>query len=206
VPVDGLVARVRKVAPLGLPEREQAVAAGVGPDDVVLQVHRGDPGLDAVAFRHRRRFVFRQAGMGAVPPGEALGGAVDLLRECPRDPRDQRGALVALVLQVRRRHVGGAGQRPVIGGGRSPPFRFADGEAVEVDLEALRHALRGGSAPNPEDVGAVTEARQYSGRAVEEGWRCPFRHGPHADPGPTDTVEAGSTTRVPPDSSRTGEG
>jgi FPC/CPF motif-containing protein YcgG len=55
-------------------------------------------------------------------------------------------------------------------------------------------ALQGSSNPNLEDFGAATEARQYSGRAVEEGWRCPFWHGPNVEPGPSDTVEAGSTT------------
>lgn len=40
--------------------------------------------------------------------------------------------------------------------------------------------LQGSLNPNLADFGTSSEARQYSGRPVEEGWRCPF-HGPQAD-------------------------
>lgn len=36
-------------------------------------------------------------------------------------------------------------------------------------------ALQGSINPNLSDHGEASEARQYSGRAVEAGWRCPFR-------------------------------
>jgi FPC/CPF motif-containing protein YcgG len=35
-------------------------------------------------------------------------------------------------------------------------------------------ALQGSLNPNLTDFGAASEARQYSGRAVEDGWECPF--------------------------------
>lgn len=35
-------------------------------------------------------------------------------------------------------------------------------------------ALQGSTNPNLADFGEVSEARQYSGRATEPGWRCPF--------------------------------
>ena len=35
-------------------------------------------------------------------------------------------------------------------------------------------ALQGSLNPNLADFGEQSEARQYSGRAVEAGWRCPF--------------------------------
>jgi hypothetical protein len=35
-------------------------------------------------------------------------------------------------------------------------------------------ALQGTPNPNLADFGEVSEARQYSGRATEPGWRCPF--------------------------------
>ncbi len=34
--------------------------------------------------------------------------------------------------------------------------------------------LHGDLNPNLSDYGRASEARQYSGRAIEEGWRCPF--------------------------------
>ncbi len=37
-------------------------------------------------------------------------------------------------------------------------------------------ALQGSVNPNLADFGEASEARQYSGRAVEEAWRCPFHH------------------------------
>jgi len=36
-------------------------------------------------------------------------------------------------------------------------------------------ALQGSINPNLADFGAAAEARQYSGRAVEAAWKCPFR-------------------------------
>ena len=36
-------------------------------------------------------------------------------------------------------------------------------------------ALQGSINPNLSDYGQASEARQYSGRAVDAGWRCPFR-------------------------------
>jgi FPC/CPF motif-containing protein YcgG len=47
--------------------------------------------------------------------------------------------------------------------------------------EAIRNReldLQGNLNPNLADFGTRSEARQYSGRPVEEGWRCPFHaHG-----------------------------
>jgi len=40
--------------------------------------------------------------------------------------------------------------------------------------------LQGSLNPNLADFGTSSEARQYSGRPVQEGWRCPF-HGSQAD-------------------------
>jgi FPC/CPF motif-containing protein YcgG len=37
-------------------------------------------------------------------------------------------------------------------------------------------ALQGSLNPNLADFGEQSEARQYSGRAVEPEWRCPFHH------------------------------
>lgn len=36
--------------------------------------------------------------------------------------------------------------------------------------------LQGSNNPMLEDFGAKSEARQYSGRAVDEAWKCPFHH------------------------------
>lgn len=41
----------------------------------------------------------------------------------------------------------------------------------ERDLE-----LQGSNNPMLEDFGEKSEARQYSGRKVEESWKCPFHH------------------------------
>ena len=43
------------------------------------------------------------------------------------------------------------------------------------------YKLQGSLNPNLSDFGERSEARQYSGRAVEEGWRCPFRPRPGVD-------------------------
>ncbi|QXJ26466.1 YqcI/YcgG family protein [Actinomadura graeca] len=37
--------------------------------------------------------------------------------------------------------------------------------------------LQGSVNPNLAEFGEQSEARQYSGRAVEEDWKCPFEHG-----------------------------
>jgi FPC/CPF motif-containing protein YcgG len=42
-------------------------------------------------------------------------------------------------------------------------------------------ALQGSRNPNLSDFGLTSEARQYSGRAVEPSWNCPFRPGPNKD-------------------------
>ena len=41
-------------------------------------------------------------------------------------------------------------------------------------IRARERAIEGSVNPNLSDFGARSEARQYSGRAVEEGWRCPL--------------------------------
>jgi FPC/CPF motif-containing protein YcgG len=42
-------------------------------------------------------------------------------------------------------------------------------------IRARELALRGSLNPNLDPSRQRSEARQYSGRAVEENWRCPFR-------------------------------
>lgn len=54
----------------------------------------------------------------------------------------------------------------------------ADGRFARL-RDAVRErevALQGSVNPNLADFGEASEARQYSGRAVEETWRCPFHH------------------------------
>ena len=46
---------------------------------------------------------------------------------------------------------------------------------VREAVRARDYKLQGSLNPNLSDYGERSEARQYSGRAVEEGWRCPFR-------------------------------
>ena len=48
------------------------------------------------------------------------------------------------------------------------------------------HDIQGSLNPNLADFGTRSEARQYSGRPVQEEWRCPF-HGPRADDQHNDT-------------------
>jgi hypothetical protein len=50
-------------------------------------------------------------------------------------------------------------------------------ERVRSAVRARDYKLQGSLNPNLSDFGDRSEARQYSGRAVEEGWRCPFRAG-----------------------------
>jgi uncharacterized protein len=47
-------------------------------------------------------------------------------------------------------------------------------ERVQEAVRARDYRLQGSLNPNLSDYGERSEARQYSGRAVEEGWRCPF--------------------------------
>jgi FPC/CPF motif-containing protein YcgG len=53
------------------------------------------------------------------------------------------------------------------------------GRMQEV-IRAREETLQGFLNPNLDDFGVRSEARQYSGRPAEEGWRCPF----HAGEGP----------------------
>lgn len=48
-------------------------------------------------------------------------------------------------------------------------------ERMRATIRARDYKLQGSLNPNLSDFGERSEARQYSGRAVEEGWRCPFR-------------------------------
>ncbi len=48
---------------------------------------------------------------------------------------------------------------------------------VQEAVRARDYKLQGSLNPNLSDYGERSEARQYSGRAVEEGWRCPFHAG-----------------------------
>ena len=47
-------------------------------------------------------------------------------------------------------------------------------------IRARELILQGELNPNLSDFGEFPEARQYSGRPVEEGWRCPFHPGADA--------------------------
>jgi FPC/CPF motif-containing protein YcgG len=46
-------------------------------------------------------------------------------------------------------------------------------EQIRDKVRERDAAIEGEPNPNLEDFGDHTEARQYSGRAVENGWRCP---------------------------------
>jgi FPC/CPF motif-containing protein YcgG len=48
-------------------------------------------------------------------------------------------------------------------------------ERVRAAVRARDQRLQGSLNPNLDDYGERSEARQYSGRAVEREWRCPFR-------------------------------
>ncbi len=61
------------------------------------------------------------------------------------------------------------------------------GRMQEV-IRARERELQGTLNPNLADFGVRSEARQYSGRPVEEDWGCPFRAG---DAAPNDEVGAG---------------
>jgi FPC/CPF motif-containing protein YcgG len=47
-------------------------------------------------------------------------------------------------------------------------------ERLRETVRARDYKLQGSLNPNLSNFGEVSEARQYSGRAVEEDWRCPF--------------------------------
>lgn len=49
-------------------------------------------------------------------------------------------------------------------------------ERLRAAVREREIALQGSLNPNLADFGEVSEARQYSGRAVEKDWACPFRH------------------------------
>ena len=52
----------------------------------------------------------------------------------------------------------------------------ADGRYAKMQAATRERdvALQGSTNPNLADFGTAPETRQYSGRAVEPGWRCPF--------------------------------
>ncbi|MDQ3132019.1 MAG: YqcI/YcgG family protein [Acidobacteriota bacterium] len=47
-------------------------------------------------------------------------------------------------------------------------------ERLQKTIRAREMKLQGSLNPNLSDFGTQSEARQYSGRAVEENWKCPF--------------------------------
>ncbi len=57
-------------------------------------------------------------------------------------------------------------------------------ERLRETVRARDFKLQGSLNPNLSNFGEVSEARQYSGRAVEKDWRCPFstRRGPTEEP------------------------
>ena len=56
-------------------------------------------------------------------------------------------------------------------------------ERLRETVRARDYKLQGSLNPNLSNFGESSEARQYSGRAVEEGWRCPFSSRPADDAG-----------------------
>jgi FPC/CPF motif-containing protein YcgG len=48
-------------------------------------------------------------------------------------------------------------------------------ERMQQTIRARDLSLQGSLNPNLSNFGELSEARQYSGRAVEPDWRCPFR-------------------------------
>ena len=48
-------------------------------------------------------------------------------------------------------------------------------ERLQKTIRRRELKLQGSLNPNLSDFGTQSEARQYSGRAVEENWKCPFR-------------------------------
>ena len=67
--------------------------------------------------------------------------------------------------------------------------RLREQHIFERMREAVRvrdYKLQGSLNPNLSNFGERSEARQYSGRAVEENWKCPFRPGPAVGKGQPD--------------------
>ena len=58
-------------------------------------------------------------------------------------------------------------------------------ERLRETVRARDYKLQGSLNPNLSDFGEASEARQYSGRPVEEGWRCPFSARPGGAGGKT---------------------
>ena len=78
---------------------------------------------------------------------------------------------------------------PAHGINAPPPLeRQRAQDRIERDRQAVRardNKLQGSLNPNLSDYGERSEARQYSGRAVEDKWRCPF-HALREGSGPED--------------------
>jgi FPC/CPF motif-containing protein YcgG len=49
-------------------------------------------------------------------------------------------------------------------------------ERLRTTVRERDVAIQGTPNPNLADFGEASEARQYSGRATESGWHCPFHH------------------------------
>lgn len=58
-------------------------------------------------------------------------------------------------------------------------------ERLREVVRARDYKLQGSLNPNLSNFGDASEALQYSGRAVEEGWRCPFSAPPDEGENPT---------------------
>ncbi|HWS55696.1 MAG TPA: guanitoxin biosynthesis heme-dependent pre-guanitoxin N-hydroxylase GntA [Pyrinomonadaceae bacterium] len=58
-------------------------------------------------------------------------------------------------------------------------------ERLRETVRARDYKLQGSLNPNLSNFGESSEARQYSGRAVEDDWRCPFSARPAAAEKPT---------------------
>lgn len=59
-------------------------------------------------------------------------------------------------------------------------------ERIQETVRARDYKLQGSLNPNLNNFGERSEARQYSGRAVEEKWKCPFRPQPSNTEGSQD--------------------
>ena len=71
-------------------------------------------------------------------------------------------------------------------------------QTVRDTIRERDRALQGTINPALQDFGTTSEARQYAGRAVGDGWRCPFH--PRPDAGRPDAVptHAGDGAAGPP--------
>jgi uncharacterized protein len=54
-------------------------------------------------------------------------------------------------------------------------------ERMQQVMRSRDTSLQGNINPNLADFGDASDARQYSGRAVEEGWQCPFHSHAHRE-------------------------